>query len=57
VIAVILVPGPLETWFGLDEYQSSTLLPLADRPVLQHIIEYLNRSGIRRFEFITGHVP
>ena len=42
---------------GLDEYLPIPLLPLADRPFLQHVVEFLVRQGVRRFEFILSHLP
>jgi NDP-sugar pyrophosphorylase family protein len=57
MIAVILPPGPSSEMYGLDAEQSRSLLPLGDRPVLQHIIESLATQGITSIELITGHAP
>jgi NDP-sugar pyrophosphorylase family protein len=57
MIAVILPPGPKSEMCGLDAEQSRSLLPLGDRPVLQHIIESLATQGITSIELITGHAP
>jgi hypothetical protein len=38
MIAVLLPPGPSSKMHGLDAEQSLSLLPLGDRPILQHII-------------------
>jgi NDP-sugar pyrophosphorylase family protein len=57
MIAVILSPGPSPTMHGLDAEQSLSLLPLVDRPILQHIIESLASQGITSIELITGHAP
>jgi hypothetical protein len=42
---------------GLDADQSRSLLPLGDRPVLQHIIEALASQGITSIELITSYAP
>jgi lipopolysaccharide/colanic/teichoic acid biosynthesis glycosyltransferase/acetyltransferase-like isoleucine patch superfamily enzyme len=43
--------------FGLDEHLPLPLFPLVDRPILQHVIEYLAVQGIKRFEFILNRLP
>jgi lipopolysaccharide/colanic/teichoic acid biosynthesis glycosyltransferase len=40
----------------IDRYPDS-LLPLLDRPFLQHVVEYLARQGIRRFDIVLSHRP
>lgn len=57
MIAVILPPGPSTKMHGLDGEQTLALLPLGDRPILQHIIEGLVSQGITSIEVITGHAP
>jgi NDP-sugar pyrophosphorylase family protein len=57
MIAVILPPGPSLEMCGLDVEQSRSLLPLGDRPVLQHIVESLVTQGITSIELITSHAP
>jgi NDP-sugar pyrophosphorylase family protein len=57
MIAVIVLSGPLEGMHGLDAERSSSLLPLGDRPALQHIVESLVTQGITRIELIVGHGP
>lgn len=42
---------------GLDTRQPSSLLPLGDRPVLQHIVELLVAQKITAIEVISGHAP
>jgi NDP-sugar pyrophosphorylase family protein len=41
---------------SIDRYPDS-LLPLVDRPFLQHVIEYLARQGVRRFDIVLSHKP
>jgi NDP-sugar pyrophosphorylase family protein len=40
----------------IDRYPDP-LLPLLDRPFLQHVIEYLARQGVRRFDIVLSHRP
>ena len=53
MIAVIAVPGPNAAMHGLDEHTPTALLPLGDRPILQHLIELMLLQGIRSFELLV----
>ncbi len=55
--AIIILPGIIPELFGLDERTPAALLPLGDRPFLQHIIEYLSAAGLREYHIVTGHLP
>src|ERR1700687_4193171 len=57
MIGVIVVPGPSPRMHGLDTERPAPLLPLGDRPVLQHIIESLAAQGIPSIELIVSHAP
>lgn len=57
MVAIITATGQNSAFYGLDEYLPIPLLPLADRPFLQHVVEFLVRQGVRRFEFILSHLP
>jgi NDP-sugar pyrophosphorylase family protein len=57
MIGVIVVPGPSLRMHGLDTERPASLLPLGDRPVLQHIIELLVAQGVISIEFIVSHAP
>ncbi len=57
MIAIITGTGRNPRLHGLDEHLPLTLFPLVDRPLLQHIVEYLVSLGVRRFEFILNHLP
>jgi hypothetical protein len=57
MIAVIVLSGPFAGMHGLDADRSPSLLPLGDRPALQHIVESLVTQGIRSIELIVGHAP
>jgi NDP-sugar pyrophosphorylase family protein len=55
--AVIVCSGRNPALLGLDEHQPGALMPLGDRPFLQHVVEYLALAGSREFEFILTHLP
>jgi NDP-sugar pyrophosphorylase family protein len=57
MIGVIVLSGPFEGMHGLDAERSPSLLPLGDRPALQHIVESLVTQGITNIELIVGHGP
>jgi NDP-sugar pyrophosphorylase family protein len=57
MIGVIVVPGPSSRMHGLDRLRSLALLPVCDRPMLQHIVESLVGHGVTSIELIVGHVP
>jgi NDP-sugar pyrophosphorylase family protein len=41
----------------LNEQCPEPLLPLVDRPVLQHLIEYFANQGVKRFDIVLSHFP
>ena len=55
MIAVIVVHGPKPEMLGLGQHTSASLLPLVDRPILQHLIEFLLLEGIGSFELLIEH--
>jgi NDP-sugar pyrophosphorylase family protein len=57
MVAILIATGQNSAFHGLDEYLPVPLLPLADRPFLQHVIEALVRHGVRRIEFVLSHLP
>lgn len=57
MIGVIVVPGHSSKMHGLDAKRSLALLPLGDRPILQHIVESLVAQGITSIELIVDHAP
>ena len=57
MIAIIIASQRYPEMHGLDEHLPLSLFPLVDRPLLQHIVEYLVGLGICRFEFILSHLP
>jgi len=57
MIGVIVVPSNSDLMHGLDAKRSSALLPLGDRPMLQHVVESLVAQKITNIEFIVDHAP
>lgn len=57
MIGIIVVPGHSPKMCGLDVNQSLALLPLGDRPMLQHIVESLVAQKITSIELILNHAP
>ena len=57
MIAVIIAPGLSPGMEPLNERYPTPLLPLVDRPFIQHVVEFLVEGGITRFEFVLSHLP
>lgn len=41
----------------LNERYPACLLPLVDRPFIQHIVEQLAVRGVKQFDWVLGHFP
>jgi NDP-sugar pyrophosphorylase family protein len=57
MIAVIVAAVRAPAVHGIDEHIPLSMFPLGDRPILHHIVDYLVAQGVRRFEFLLGHLP
>ena len=55
--AVIIATGIASGLNALNERHPAPLLPLGDRPWIQHIIEGLVERGITEFDFVLHHLP
>ena len=55
--AVIIAPGRSPGMEPLNERYPTPLLPLVDRPFIQHVVEFLVEGGITQFEFVLSHLP
>src|SRR5437764_2986305 len=55
--AIIIATGESPGTEPLNEHYPTPLLPLVDRPFLQHVIESCVHQGIFRFDFILSHLP
>lgn len=57
MIALIIAPGVNPELKALNRHYPSPLLPLVDRPFIQHTVEFLIREGVNQFDFILSHLP
>jgi NDP-sugar pyrophosphorylase family protein len=55
--AIILATGNSPATAALNEHYPTPLFPLADRPFLQHVIEYCVNQGVTQFDFVLSHLP
>jgi NDP-sugar pyrophosphorylase family protein/lipopolysaccharide/colanic/teichoic acid biosynthesis glycosyltransferase len=55
--AILFATGGRDGAAQLIDRYPDPLLPLVDRPFLQHVIEYLARQGVRRFDIVLSHQP
>jgi len=42
---------------ALTERRPAPMLPLLDRPFVQHTVEFLVGQGVREFDFVLSHLP
>ncbi|MDX1931567.1 MAG: NDP-sugar synthase [Capsulimonadales bacterium] len=54
--AIVFVSGVPEDITLAEEYVTP-LLPLVDRPFLQHVVEFLVEGGVTDFDFVASHLP
>jgi len=57
MIAVILATGLNPDLKELNARYPTPMLPLVDRPFIQHVIEFLVEAGVTRFELVLNHFP
>ncbi|OQY42307.1 MAG: hypothetical protein B6240_14115 [Desulfobacteraceae bacterium 4572_87] len=57
MIALIIAPGINPGLEALNKHYPTPLLPLVDRPFIQHMVEFLIREGVTRFDFVLSHFP
>src|SRR5271157_918369 len=55
--AVLFSAGDWPGIAPLNERQPAPLLPLLDRPFLQHVIEHLAGQKITRLDLVLSHLP
>lgn len=53
--AVVLCGGKGERLRPFTDHYPKALVPLAGRPILLHLVEYLLESGVHRFVFCVGY--
>ncbi len=57
MIAIVVALGSNESFGGLQEHLAVPLLPLADKPFIQHVVEFVANHEVRDFHFILSHLP
>lgn len=57
MIAVIVATGLNPDLKELNARYPTPMLPLVDRPFIQHVIEFLVAEGVTRFEVVLNHFP
>ncbi|MEW6128494.1 MAG: sugar transferase [Acidobacteriota bacterium] len=55
--AIIIATGKNYDLAALNEHYPTPLIPLVNRPFIQHVIEYLVDNGITAMEFIVSYLP
>lgn len=55
--AILFATGGRDGKAPLIDRYPDALLPLVDRPFLQHVIEYLARQGVRQIDIVLSHQP
>lgn len=55
--AVIFAPGDWPGVAPLNVRHPAPLLPLVDRPFIQHVVEYLVHQGVTKFDLVLCHHP
>jgi len=53
--AVVLAAGKGVRLWPLTENRSKHMIPIAGRPILEHLILAIKKSGIRSFALVTGY--
>src|SRR5262245_21298955 len=55
--AVIIATGQSPDGFLLHDRHPVPMLPLVDRPFLQHLVEYFVHQGVLVFDWVLCHLP
>lgn len=55
--AIIIATGHGPGVAPLDARYAVPMLPLVDRPFLQHVVEFFAAQGVKRFDFVRCHLP
>lgn len=55
--AIVIATGVNPHIAALTERHPAPMLPLIDRPFIQHVVEYLVDQGVTEFDFILSHLP
>lgn len=57
MIGVVILPDGDDAAYYLHHHTPMPLLPLGDRPIIQHLVEFLAHQGIRQLELVLEHAP
>src|SRR5438552_394640 len=57
MMGVVIATGHSPELAPLTERIPAPIIPLVDRPFLQHVIEYLVDQGVSSFGFVLSHLP
>ena len=55
--AIVIATGEAPDMTGLSERYPAPMLPLVDRPFIQHVVEILVDQGVTVFDFVLSHQP
>lgn len=55
--AIVIATGHSEGMEALNERHPTEMIPLGDRPFIQHVVERLIDKGVTEFDFILSHLP
>lgn len=55
--AIVIATGYNPALEPLTEWYPAPLLPVVDRPLAQHVVEYLVDQGVADFDFVLSHLP
>lgn len=55
--AILIATGYNPDMTALNERYPTPLLPLIDRPFIQHVVEWLVDQGVTEFDFVLSHLP
>jgi NDP-sugar pyrophosphorylase family protein len=54
---IVIATGHSPDMTPASERHPSPLLPLVDRPFIQHVVEFLVDQGVAEFDFVLSHLP
>ena len=57
MLAIVLATGYNAEMAPLTDWYPTPLLPIVDRPVIQHVVENLVDKGITEIDFVFSHQP
>jgi NDP-sugar pyrophosphorylase family protein len=53
--AIILAAGEGQRMSPLTETRPKVMLPIANKPILEHLLIEMKKAGIREFVFVVGY--